>query len=88
MIVLYYYLVLSSLKFVLSGMLLISNLKYLLLSSYQNCKQTTQILNSMVYGGKMGTPGVKWVQLFLKYLHPWSPVFMRDSLIDSKKTFL
>ena len=28
----------------------------------------------------MGTPAVKWVWLFLKYLHPWSPVFMRDPL--------
>ena len=24
-------------------------------------------------GGKLGTPGVKWVQLFLMYLHSWSP---------------
>ena len=22
----------------------------------------------------MGTHGVKWVQLFLNYLHPWSPI--------------
>ena len=28
----------------------------------------------------MDTPGVKWVQLFFKYLHPWSPVFMRNPL--------
>ena len=28
----------------------------------------------------MGTPGVKRGKLFLKYLHPWSPVFLRDPL--------
>ena len=30
-------------------------------------------LYGRVCGGKMGTPGVKWVQLFLMYLHSWSP---------------
>ena len=28
----------------------------------------------------MVTPGVKWIQLFLMYLHPWKSVFMRDPL--------
>ena len=29
-------------------------------------------LYGRVCGGKLGTPRVKWVQLFLMYLHPWS----------------
>ena len=28
----------------------------------------------------MGTPGVKWMQLFLMYLHPWKPAFTLDLL--------
>ena len=31
-------------------------------------------LYGRVYEGKLGTPWVKWVQLFLMYLHSWSPV--------------
>ena len=30
-------------------------------------------LYGRVYEGKLGTPWVKWVQLFLMYLHSWSP---------------
>ena len=30
-------------------------------------------LYGRVCGGKLGTPEVKWVQLFLMYLHSWSP---------------
>ena len=26
-----------------------------------------------VCGGKVATPEVKWIKLFLMYLHPWSP---------------
>ena len=29
--------------------------------------------------------GDKMVQLFLKYLHPWRPVFMRDPFQDGSK---
>ena len=28
----------------------------------------------------VGSVGVKWIHLFLKYLHPWSHVFMGDTL--------
>ena len=34
---------------------------------------------------KMGTPGVKWVQLFLKYLHLWSPVSCAIHCQDGSK---
>ena len=30
-------------------------------------------LYGRICGGKLGTPGVKWLQLFLMYLHSWSP---------------
>ena len=30
-------------------------------------------LYGRVFGGKLGAPGVKWVQLFLMYLYSWSP---------------
>ena len=42
----------------------------------------------------MGTPGVKWVSLFLKYLHPLIPVFIARSIVRmaltrlTKKAFL
>ena len=29
----------------------------------------------------IGSVGVKWLSLFLKYLQPWSPVFMRDPFV-------
>ena len=35
---------------------------------------------SRIRGSKMGTPGVKVAQLFLEYMHPWSPVFMLDPM--------
>ena len=33
----------------------------------------------------MGTIGVKWVLLFLKYWHHWIPVFMRDHCQNGSK---
>ena len=38
----------------------------------------------MASGDKLGTPGVKWLYLFLKYLHPWGPVLC---LIHSEDGF-
>ena len=56
------------------------------LASLESCfyVRSTARMNGLqanrVCGGITGSVGVKWVQLFLKYLHPWSPVFMCDPL--------
>ena len=41
-------------------------------------------INDMASGDKLGTPGVKWLYRFLKYLHPWGPVLC---LIHSEDGF-
>ena len=44
---------------------------------HENVSQSSKRLHR-IRGGKMGAPGVRYIKLFLKYLHPWSTVFMHD----------